>query len=144
MRMRSSWGFQRITTQLSGRGAKVYQEDRNNEFALPEHSLLSQESWHWVSEDMLVYSCCYRSKNCFNSLNSHDFFLSLFICHEQQDESSSALDAQAEQDLLLSLRRLLESDDNNLSAVLFITHKNSVINACDRSITLSEGRITDG
>mmetsp|Transcript_17190 Transcript_17190/g.24319 ORF Transcript_17190/g.24319 Transcript_17190/m.24319 type:complete len:102 (+) Transcript_17190:1777-2082(+) len=60
------------------------------------------------------------------------------------DESSSALDAQAEQDILLSLRRLLESDDDNLSAVLFITHKNSVINACDRSITLSEGRITDG
>ena len=58
------------------------------------------------------------------------------------DESSSALDAQAEQDLLISLRRLLESDDNNLSAVLFITHKNSVMNACDRSIMLSEGRIT--
>ena len=58
-----------------------------------------------------------------------------------QDESSSALDAQAEQDLLLSLRRLLESDDNNLSAVLFITHKKTVMNACDRSIMLSEGRI---
>ena len=72
----------------------------------------------------------------------YNFFISLLICHEQKDESSSALDAQAEQDLLLSLRRLLESDDNNLSAVLFITHKNSVINACDRSITLSEGRIT--
>eukprot|EP00984_Skeletonema_dohrnii_P015254 scaffold6547_cov141-Skeletonema_dohrnii-CCMP3373.AAC.7 len=56
------------------------------------------------------------------------------------DESSSALDAQAEQDLLLSLRRLLESDDNNLSAVLFVTHKNSVMNACDRSIMLSEGK----
>ena len=58
-----------------------------------------------------------------------------------QDESSSALDAQAEQDLLLSLRRLLESDDNNLSAVLFITHKKTVMNACDRSIMLSEGKI---
>mmetsp|Transcript_8570 Transcript_8570/g.17285 ORF Transcript_8570/g.17285 Transcript_8570/m.17285 type:complete len:752 (-) Transcript_8570:250-2505(-) len=56
------------------------------------------------------------------------------------DESSSALDAQAEQELLLSLRRLLESDDNNLSAVLFVTHKNSVMNACDRSIMLSEGK----
>ena len=67
-----------------------------------------------------------------------------FVCLEQQpDESSSALDMQAEQDLLLSLRRLLESDDNNLSAVLFITHKNSVMNACDRSIMLSEGRITN-
>jgi len=65
----------------------------------------------------------------------------LFACNEnKQDESSSALDAQAEQELLLSLRRLLESDDNNLSAVLFVTHKNSVMNACDRSIMLSEGK----
>ena len=72
-----------------------------------------------------------RIKGCLN-LHTSSFL----------DESSSALDAQAEQDLLISLRRLLESDDNNLSAVLFITHKNSVMNACDRSIMLSEGRIT--
>ncbi len=80
-----------------------------------------------------MLQCLYsvRIKSCLN-LHTSSF----------PDESSSALDAQAEQDLLISLRRLLESDDNNLSAVLFITHKNSVMNACDRSIMLSEGRIT--
>jgi ABC-type dipeptide/oligopeptide/nickel transport system ATPase component len=73
------------------------------------------------------------------------FTCMLFLCpmHCEQDESSSALDSRSEQDILLSLRRLLESDDNNLSAVLFITHKKTVMNSCDRSIILSEGRIVD-
>lgn len=52
------------------------------------------------------------------------------------DEASSALDAPTEQDFLRRLRLLLESEDNNLSAVLFITHKKSVIQACDRVAVL--------
>ena len=72
------------------------------------------------------------------------FTCMLFLCpmHCEQDESSSALDSRSEQDILLSLRRLLESDDNNLSAVLFTTHK-TLMNACDRWIIISEGRTVD-
>ena len=58
------------------------------------------------------------------------------------DEASSALDAESEQRLLCHLRVLLESEDNNLSAVLFMTHKRSVLKACDRVASLKDGRIT--
>lgn len=59
------------------------------------------------------------------------------------DEASSALDGTAEQDLLNRLRFLLDSEDNYLSAVLFITHKKSVLQFCDRVAVLSEGRIIE-
>lgn len=59
------------------------------------------------------------------------------------DEASSALDATAEQDFLRQLRHLLESKDNNLSLVLFVTHKKSVLQACDRVLVLSDGRVTE-
>ena len=59
------------------------------------------------------------------------------------DEASSALDAPTEQDILKRLRFLLESKENNLSAVLFITHKRSVLQACDRVAVLSHGRIAE-
>ncbi len=59
------------------------------------------------------------------------------------DEASSALDGAAEQDLLNRLRFLLDSKDNNLSAILFITHKKSVLQFCDRVAILSEGRIIE-
>ena len=58
------------------------------------------------------------------------------------DEASSALDTESEQRLLRHLRVLLESEDNNLSAVLFMTHKRSVLKACDRVASLKDGRIT--
>ena len=57
------------------------------------------------------------------------------------DEASSALDTETEQDLLKRLRHLLESDDNNLSAVLFMTHKADVMNACDRVAVLADGTL---
>jgi len=59
------------------------------------------------------------------------------------DEASSALDAPTEHDFLQRLRLLLESKENNLSAVLFITHKRSVLQACDRVAVLSHGRIAE-
>jgi len=59
------------------------------------------------------------------------------------DEASSALDGTAEQDLLNRLRFLLDSKDNYLTAVLFITHKKSVLQFCDRVAVLSEGRIIE-
>ncbi|KAL7486947.1 hypothetical protein ACHAW6_015330 [Cyclotella cf. meneghiniana] len=59
------------------------------------------------------------------------------------DEASSALDAAGEQDILQRLRKLLESKDNNLSAILFVTHKKSVMKACDRVVILSDGRIIE-
>ncbi|KAL7461308.1 hypothetical protein ACHAXS_001729, partial [Conticribra weissflogii] len=59
------------------------------------------------------------------------------------DEASSALDGAAEQDLLNRLRFLLDSKENNLSAILFITHKKSVLQFCDRVAILSEGRIIE-
>ena len=58
------------------------------------------------------------------------------------DESSSALDTESEERLLRHLRVLLESEDNNLSAVLFMTHKRSVLKACDRVASLKDGIIT--
>jgi len=59
------------------------------------------------------------------------------------DEASSALDAPTERDFLQRLRQLLENKDNNLSAVLFVTHKKSVMQACDRVAVLSDGRISE-
>mmetsp|Transcript_57295 Transcript_57295/g.121590 ORF Transcript_57295/g.121590 Transcript_57295/m.121590 type:complete len:205 (-) Transcript_57295:441-1055(-) len=59
------------------------------------------------------------------------------------DEASSALDAPTEQDFLRRLRRLLESKENNISAILFITHKRSVLRACNRVAVLSHGRIAE-
>mmetsp|Transcript_30011 Transcript_30011/g.62731 ORF Transcript_30011/g.62731 Transcript_30011/m.62731 type:complete len:301 (-) Transcript_30011:386-1288(-) len=59
------------------------------------------------------------------------------------DEASSALDALTEKDFLERLRILLDSKDNNISAILFITHKSSVIRACDRVAVLSHGRIVE-
>jgi len=59
------------------------------------------------------------------------------------DEASSALDPASEQELLQHLRLLLESKDNNLSAVLFITHKRSVWKQCDRLAVLKDGRIAE-
>jgi len=59
------------------------------------------------------------------------------------DEATSALDALTEKDLLERLRILLDSKDNNISAILFITHKKSVIRACDRVAVLSHGRIVE-
>jgi len=139
MRIPSLWGFQKTTTQLSGREAKASREDRNSDYASLGPCSLSHESWHWVSTELRLCAMEWESRAAlFTTTHIHLFY----FCPEQQDESSSALDAQAEQDLLLSLRRLLESDDNNLSAVLFITHKKTVMNACDRSIMLSEGRVT--
>ena len=63
-----------------------------------------------------------------------------FFLQSNKDEASSALDATGEQDILQRLRRLLESKDNNLSAILFVTHKKSVMKACDRVVILSDGR----
>ena len=63
--------------------------------------------------------------------------------HIYLDEASSALDQPTEQDFLQRLRLLLEEKDNNLSAVLFITHKRSVMKACDRVAVLSDGRIAE-
>lgn len=60
-----------------------------------------------------------------------------------KDEASSALDGPAEQDFLQRLRLILESKDNNLSAVLFISHKKSVLKACDRVAVLSNGKISE-
>ena len=59
------------------------------------------------------------------------------------DEASSALDQPTEQDSLQRIRVLLESEKSNLSAVLFIAHKRSVMQACDRVAVLSEGRIVE-
>ncbi len=59
------------------------------------------------------------------------------------DEASSALDEPSEQDFLQRLHLTLKSKDNNLAAVLFITHKKSVLRACDRVAVLSNGRIAD-
>lgn len=59
------------------------------------------------------------------------------------DEASSALDGPSEQDFLQHLRLTLDSEENNLAAVLFITHKKSVLNACDRVAVLSNGRIAE-
>lgn len=59
------------------------------------------------------------------------------------DEASSALDQPTEQDSLQRIRVLLESKKSNLSAVLFIAHKGSVMQACDRVAVLSEGRIVE-
>ena len=59
------------------------------------------------------------------------------------DEASSALDLPSEQEILQRLRHTLESEDNNLAAVLFITHKKSVLRACDRVAVLSNGRIAE-
>jgi ABC-type multidrug transport system fused ATPase/permease subunit len=59
------------------------------------------------------------------------------------DEASSALDSPSEQEILQRLRHTLESEDNNLAAVLFITHKKSVLRACDRVAVLSNGRIAE-
>ncbi|KAL7537047.1 hypothetical protein ACHAXR_007555 [Thalassiosira sp. AJA248-18] len=59
------------------------------------------------------------------------------------DEASSALDAPTEQDVLRRLRLLLETKENDLSTVLFLTHKRSVMQACDRVAVLSEGRIAE-
>ena len=80
-------------------------------------------------------------------------FYSSFIAHyfnnlsgiysTEIDEASSALDAPTEHDFLQRLRLLLESKENNLSAVLFITHKRSVLQACDRVAVLSHGRIAE-
>lgn len=67
------------------------------------------------------------------------FFSTPFIL----DEASSALDTESEQRLIRHLRVLLESEDNNLSAVLFMTHKRSVLKACDRVASLKDGRITE-
>lgn len=59
------------------------------------------------------------------------------------DEASSALDQAGEQDLLQRLRGLLDNKDNNLAAVLFVTHKKSVMTACDRVIVLHDGKIVE-
>ncbi|KAL7550580.1 hypothetical protein ACHAWF_013798 [Thalassiosira exigua] len=59
------------------------------------------------------------------------------------DEGTSALDGPTEQDFLRRLRDLLESKESNISAVVFITHKKSVLEACDRVAVLSDGRITE-
>ena len=59
------------------------------------------------------------------------------------DEASSALDGPSEQDFLQRLRLTLERKENNLAAVLFITHKKSVLRACDRVAVLSGGRIAE-
>ena len=56
------------------------------------------------------------------------------------DESSSALDSLTEKDFLHRLRELVNSEDNNLSAVIFMTHKQSVLQACDRVAVLTDGR----
>jgi len=67
-----------------------------------------------------------------------------FVAHSNiLDEASSALDALTEKDFLERLRILLDSKDNNISAILFITHKSSVIRACDRVAVLSHGRIVE-
>ena len=58
------------------------------------------------------------------------------------DEASSALDASTEQDFLQRLRWLLDNKDNNLSMVLFVTHRRTVMEACDRvAVTLGPIRI---
>ncbi len=41
------------------------------------------------------------------------------------------------------MRLLLESKDNNISSILFITHKKSVLRACDRVLVLSKGEIVE-
>lgn len=46
--------------------------------------------------------------------------------------------------MLKRLRSLLESKNNNLNAVLFVTHKKSVMKACDRVIVLHDGKIIEG
>lgn len=59
------------------------------------------------------------------------------------DESSSALDSLTEKDFLHRLRELVNSEDNNLSAVIFMTHKQSVLQACDRVAVLTDGKIQE-
>lgn len=59
------------------------------------------------------------------------------------DEASSALDGPSEQDFLQHLRLTLENEENNLAAVLFSTHKKSVLKACDRVAVLSNGRMAE-
>ena len=59
------------------------------------------------------------------------------------DEASSALDQSGELDLLKRLRHLLESKNNNLLAVLFVTHRKSVMQACDRVVVLHDGKIVE-
>lgn len=65
------------------------------------------------------------------------------VSQSPKDEASSALDGPTEKDILLRLRRLLESKENSISSILFITHKKSVLRACDRVLVLSKGKIVD-
>lgn len=53
------------------------------------------------------------------------------------DESTSALDTQTEQLFLKNIKNLREL------TVIFITHREAVINECDRVITLSEGEASE-